>query len=151
MILALPDALRGEIARAARDAFPRECCGLIEGARDGESWTASALHPARNLATSADRFEIDPADHFRAQRMARANGGMIIGCYHSHPNGNAEPSARDGEGADGFLWLIAALTAHAPVTLSAWRRDGAGWCKIEIAETGSVSPHPLLSSSGRAT
>ena len=36
MTLILPAALEAEIARQALAAFPRECCGLIEGMRMGE-------------------------------------------------------------------------------------------------------------------
>jgi proteasome lid subunit RPN8/RPN11 len=126
--LLLADDLREQIAREARAAFPRECCGLIEG----DALRVAALHPARNISEDADRFEIDPADHFRALRMARANGRAIIGCYHSHPNGRAEPSARDGDGEDGFLWLIAAISGDA-VSLTAFQRLGYRWQSLAIA------------------
>jgi proteasome lid subunit RPN8/RPN11 len=113
MKLALPEDLRHQILAAARAAFPRECCGLILGVRalgaqDGIDAHALALHPARNLATHSDRFEMDPVDQFAALRMARATGQAVIGCYHSHPNGLAWPSLRDlaGAGEEGFLWLI---------------------------------------------
>jgi len=107
--LFLPETFRAQILAEARAAAPRECCGLVLGGRDGDAATATALHQARNLAEAADRFAIDPADQFAAQRAARAAGIRIIGCYHSHPDGVARPSARDLEGAgeENFLWLIA--------------------------------------------
>lgn len=73
----------------------------------------AALHPARNLADQADRFQIDPADHLKAQKAARANGRLIIGCYHSHPHSAAQPSVLDlaGAGQNDFLWLIAGTGA----------------------------------------
>ena len=103
---ALADALRA----AARAAYPDECCGLLEGVRDGDRFHVTALHPARNLAARSDRFEIDPVDHIAAQRTARANGRSIIGCYHSHPDGVARPSQTDAAGAaqEDFLWAIVA-------------------------------------------
>jgi proteasome lid subunit RPN8/RPN11 len=102
----LVDALR----IAARSAHPNECCGLLEGVRTGDVFHVQVLHPARNLAARADRFEINAADHIAAQKAARANGRTIIGCYHSHPDGVATPSATDQAGAaqDDFLWLIVA-------------------------------------------
>jgi proteasome lid subunit RPN8/RPN11 len=108
--LSLPPALRAQILDAAKAAHPGECCGLVIGHRDGQTAAALALHPARNLATHDDRFEIDPADHFAALKAARADGLSVIGCYHSHPQGRAQPSATDLAGAseDGFFWLIAA-------------------------------------------
>jgi proteasome lid subunit RPN8/RPN11 len=107
--LFLPETLRAQILAEARAAAPRECCGLVLGSRDGEAARVTALHQARNLADAADRFAIDPADQFAAQRAARAAGIRIIGCYHSHPDGLARPSGRDLEGAgeENFLWLIA--------------------------------------------
>jgi len=108
--VALPEALRLRLLQEARAAFPRECCGLVEGLRSGDAYRVMALHAARNLASATDRFEIAPQDHIRALKAARANGHALIGCYHSHPQGRAEPSATDGRGAaeDDFLWLIVA-------------------------------------------
>jgi len=107
--LRLPQALAVKILAEARAAGGRECCGLILGSLDGETAVAAALHPARNLAPASDRFEIAPEDHFSALRAARGSGQAVIGCYHSHPNGVARPSAHDLEGAgeENFLWLIA--------------------------------------------
>jgi proteasome lid subunit RPN8/RPN11 len=130
--LVLPISLQEQIAQEARAEFPHECCGLIEGERDGDTFQATTLHPACNLATENDRFEIDPAEQFRLMRKLRGTGRDIIGCYHSHPNGKAEPSARDGESEDGFLWLIAALDDAGTVSLSAHRRGGNGWRRLAI-------------------
>ena len=109
MRVLLPQDLRRQILEETRASTPRECCGLIEGARDGGQFRVTALHPARNLSPEADRFQIDPRDQFAAQRMARANRAAIIGCYHSHPDGGPAPSAADLAGAaeQNFLWLIA--------------------------------------------
>ncbi len=91
-----------------------------------------SLHPARNPAPGLDRFDIDPADHIAAAKAARANGHAIIGCYHSHPGGRAEPSAADlaGAGEDNFLWLIAAgdrLAGYLYVEGAFGRVIGADW------------------------
>ena len=116
--LLLPQALRAQLCAEARAAFPRECCGLIEGLREPLTLSlakgaarVTALHPMPNLATAPDRFEIDPARHVALLRELRDTDRAIIGCYHSHPNGAAEPSAHDLESAGelGFLWLIAAM------------------------------------------
>ena len=56
MKLILPAALEAEIARQAAAAFPRECCGLIEGARVDDDFRATRIHPGHNLAEAADRF-----------------------------------------------------------------------------------------------
>jgi proteasome lid subunit RPN8/RPN11 len=106
--LLLSEDLRTQIAREANDALPRECCGLIEGYSEGAQIVATALHPARNIAIDDGRFEIDPARYIALLRKLRGTDRAIVGCYHSHPNGRAEPSVRDREVAanEGFLWLI---------------------------------------------
>ena len=123
--LFLAAKLWSQIEGEARAAFPRECCGLMEGAHNLDSVRVLALHRTRNAATDHNQFEIDPEEHFRILRAARKKGAQIIGCYHSHPNGEAAPSPRDhaGAGEEGFIWLIASLTLGDAVELSAfvWR------------------------------
>ena len=105
--------LRAEAARA----HPLECCGLLLGR--GERLLE--VRPAANVHGSPQRqFEIDPAALIAAHRAARAGGLQVLGYYHSHPNGLAQPSATDRAQAsgDGRIW---AIVAGDQVT---WWRDG---------------------------
>lgn len=139
--LVLQDELRGQLERDARAAFPRECCGLIEGTYKEDIAHAAALHPTSNLSTDADRFEIDPTEQFRLIRAARERGTEIIGCYHSHPNGRAEPSERDREGAgeEGFLWLIASLSGEdQPVALRVFAYRASAFTNIPLLSEPSL-------------
>src|SRR5581483_5311685 len=88
--LVLPARLRRAIESAARDAHPRECCGLIEGTREGARAIATVLHPVRNAA----------------------------------------------EAADGFVWLIAALPAHArnACELRAFAAQGGAFRGLRLVE-----------------
>jgi desampylase len=153
MKLLLPADLRARIEGETREAFPRECCGLIEGTRqDGEA-RAIALYPARNIATRADRFEIAPEDHFAALKIARANGRDLIGCYHSHPGGKAAPSATDlaGAGEEDFLWLIASLSARdAPVMVAAFVYSSAGFFPANLSDAVGAVGADLVTSSEKA-
>ena len=127
--LILPPPLRAQLLAAAHAAAPRECCGLVAGQVTDTVARARALHPARNRAARADRFDIDPQDHFDTLRRARGAGQDIIGCYHSHPGGRAEPSAADlaGAGEEDFLWLIAADDA-----LAAFVYFGGGFSRLGV-------------------
>jgi proteasome lid subunit RPN8/RPN11 len=133
--LVLPSLLAAQIGCEAQTAFPRECCGLIEGvSQDGEV-QALALYPAPNRAGGTDFFEIDPATHLAAQRTARANGHVLVGCYHSHPNGRAEPSQADrmGAGETNFIWVIAGLhAAEREPELRAYCYSTAGFGEIGV-------------------
>lgn len=133
-LLILPRRMRARIEAEALAALPRECCGLIEGARDGQTAVALAVHPTANLAARPDRFEIDPAAQFALMRALRGAGRRIIGCYHSHPDGRAEPSARDADGAaeEGFVWVIAAVGRERDMAAFAYR--GGGFEPLALAE-----------------
>ena len=90
----------------ARRRAPLECCGILLG-RDG---AVELAVPAANVAADGStRFEIDPQALIDAHRAARAGGREVIGYYHSHPAGPAEPSAADRAEAsgDGRVWAIA--------------------------------------------
>lgn len=102
-----------------------EVCGLLLG---GD--TIGIAVPARNVHPDPTRhFEIDPAALFAAIRAERAGGPALIGYYHSHPNGLAEPSATDRASAapDGRLWLIVAGDA-----VTAWRAGVNGFDPVEL-------------------
>jgi proteasome lid subunit RPN8/RPN11 len=107
----LPLPLQSQLRAEALSACPRECCGLLEGVVEDSLARVVALHPMSNVANEADRFEIDPAQQIALLRVLRGTEHAIIGCYHSHPNGRAEPSERDRESAiePDFLWLICAV------------------------------------------
>ena len=136
MSLRLSKTIRAQLIAEARAAFPRECCGLIEGLRDGDTIRVTALHPTANLAPEPEAgFEIDASVHLRLLRTLRGTGREVVGCYHSHPNGKVVPSGRDRacDVAEGFVWIIAALAgAEAPVALSAFA--GQAFQAIELAE-----------------
>jgi desampylase len=133
--LLMPQALRDRIAAQARAAFPRECCGLIEGRRESDLAHATAVHSVRNLAREPDRFELDPAEQFRLMRSLRGTSRELVGCYHSHPNGRAELSPRDraGAGEDDFVWLIAGVTADGTTTWSCHAAHDGIWREVEIS------------------
>lgn len=67
---------------AAREAAPRECCGLLAG-RDAR---ASALYPLRNVARQPlVAYEAAAEDLFAAQKKMRERAEQLLAIYHSHP------------------------------------------------------------------
>lgn len=107
MVLEISSCLLARLRDEAATDPEMEICGLLFG-------TAERLVEARRCrnvaAAPASAFEIDPAALIAAHRAARDGGPALIGCYHSHPNGVATPSARDAAAAspDGTLWIIIA-------------------------------------------
>lgn len=96
-----------------------ECCGLLLAHPSSPPGHIDRIFPAANVAANRRiRFEIDPATLIRAHRAERDGQHRIIGCYHSHPGGNAAPSTEDAAQAqpNGWLWLICA-----GAEMTAWR------------------------------
>lgn len=98
--------------------MPREACGLLFGDVD----RISGAEVTANVAEDPERgFEIDPAALLAAHKTERAGGRRIAGYWHSHPSGDATPSATDASMAapDGKLWLI-----YANGDMSLWIASG---------------------------
>jgi proteasome lid subunit RPN8/RPN11 len=77
----------------ARRERPRECCGLLVGARG----RVTVAVPMRNLAGGRTRYRVDPYGHIALLRVLRViePAATIVGVYHSHPRGPATPSETD--------------------------------------------------------
>jgi desampylase len=84
-----------------------EVCGLLFGTGDAIGYFARVANVAADPAT---RFELDPQALIAAHRDVRNGGPAIVGYFHSHPNGLAEPSQTDCEmmTGDGSIWAIIA-------------------------------------------
>lgn len=109
------------IVAQASDAGDEECCGLLLAFPGSAPGVIDYVLPAANVAANRRRhFEIDPATLIAAHRAERTSGPHIVGCYHSHPGGDATPSPEDAAQAEagGSLWLIC---AGPPWTMTAWR------------------------------
>ena len=121
--LHLSDDLAAIVLDAAARAYPCECCGLIEGVDTADGWEALAVHEAANVAEDPKRhFLIDPQVQFDVMRRVRATKRRILGCFHSHPGGAAEPSAIDRASAfeANFVYVIACSAQQAGFTLNAY-------------------------------
>ena len=125
------DVLAGLLAHAIR-TLPEECCGILLGERSGEREKVTATLPAANVHPSPEtHFEIDPQALIDAHRAARTGGPLVLGYYHSHPNGRAEPSTTDNAMAahDGLIWAIIAGDA-----ITWWRDTPKGFETLPYAD-----------------
>jgi len=93
----LAPAQRRRIRELAEAGWPQEVCGYL----------------------------IDPEAFLWLERTAREHGRAIVGVWHSHPHGDAAPSARDvAEAWPGWSYLIAGVTNASMTDLCCWRLDG---------------------------
>jgi proteasome lid subunit RPN8/RPN11 len=101
-----------QIADAAEAAYPGECCGLLVGVQHKNGvHEVKRVAPSRNLGKARDRFEIDPQLWVDVTRAHRGGAMRVVGLYHSHPDGPAQPSSIDLEAAWGeeLVWLIVSV------------------------------------------
>ena len=130
--LAVTSGVIATLLAEAEKAGATECCGLLLGAKPqgGKVLITGALSAANVADDPTQRFEIDPLTLVRAHKAARAGGMQVLGYYHSHPNGRAEPSPCDSEQAsgDGRIWAIIANAA-----ISFWQDTYSGFEHLPYA------------------
>jgi proteasome lid subunit RPN8/RPN11 len=126
----LPRTVRDAVVAHAREEAPRECCGILVGTGDA---IVAGVRAANLAAHPEARFLIDPGDHIRARRDARAAGLEVVGFYHSHPHSNAQPSAIDLAEASyaGFLYLIVGRAGDDP-DVRLYRFTGKAFERMEL-------------------
>jgi proteasome lid subunit RPN8/RPN11 len=126
--LILPPDLRRQIEREGEAAYPNECCGILVGRDVTESDVTrrlvERLEPGKN-AFEADeqyhRFSIDPLAQLKAERAAEAEGKVVLGFYHSHPDHPARPSEYDRSHAwPYYSYVIVAITKGAATDMTSW-------------------------------
>jgi desampylase len=118
MSLHLSRKHHAQLLKWAGDAENQECCGLLLGC---DAAIAEIECTANVAADPYQHFEIDPAALIAAHKRVRGGGQPVLGYFHSHPNGLAQPSATDATHAadDGRFWLIIAEGQ-----VSAWKPRG---------------------------
>lgn len=132
----LPDEQRRLLLEHAAAESPREACGLLLGRVDGRRFVVVEAPPARNAETADPerRFVLHPADLIGGEARAREAGLELLGAWHSHPRGDAAPSARDErEAQPGWLTLIAGLGSPAGPELRAWRLERGRLVEVRVS------------------
>jgi proteasome lid subunit RPN8/RPN11 len=131
--LVISSDLRRRIESEGAAAYPNECCGILVG-RDVKSGSGSPrrvvdrLEPGKNVFAADEqyhRFSIDPLAQLRAERAAEAEGKLVVGYYHSHPDHPARPSEYDREhGWPFYSYVIVSVAKGKPVDMTSWVLNG---------------------------
>lgn len=128
MRTSLEDVAKAIGEHAAR--APYELCGALLGM----AGRVTGFVPLENRShTPETRFFITAADVLRIEKEAEAHGAQLVGFYHSHPRGTAEPSPVDIEAAlPGYIYLIASGAGD----VRAWllREDRSCFDEVEIGK-----------------
>ena len=87
----IPAACHHAMLHHAFQELPNECCGVLIG-RDQ---VIERAVPMRNSEPSPETYIMDTEEQITLFREMEKTGEQLLGIYHSHPNGPAEPSALD--------------------------------------------------------
>lgn len=119
--LRLSGPLVDEIRRQGQVAYPAECCGVLAGSA-GMVKEVSRLVPMQNRRTDdPHRYLIAPDDLRRVEADLRSEGLEVLGCYHSHPDHPAAPSAFDLEHAwPWYSYIIVRVDQGRAAELTSW-------------------------------
>jgi len=118
---------------ACRSYSPKESCGIVIGRYEIDTATIVTTDFAFIRNAAADpltSFAFDPADWVRAWYDAQRSSQMIVGVFHSHPDGSIVPSAADTAGriSWGSYWIIgladtdSRIAVYMPAASSQWRK-----------------------------
>ena len=125
--LVLTTALRRQIEADGAAAYPNECCGILVGRDVGGRRLVERLQPGQNVFEADERyhrFSIDPRAQLKAEREAEAEGKVVLGFYHSHPDHPARPSEYDREHAWPFYsYVIVAVEKGRAAAMTSWVLD----------------------------
>ena len=121
MTLRLSASLVDEIRREGELAYPAECCGVLAG-YPGEVKEVLKLVPVTNRRTDdPHRYLIAPDDLRRIEAELRPSGLEVLGCYHSHPDHPAVPSAFDTDQAwPWYSYIIVRVDRARAAELTSW-------------------------------
>jgi proteasome lid subunit RPN8/RPN11 len=121
VMLRMDHALIDEIRRQGERAYPAECCGVLVGTA-GDVKEVVKLVPATNRRTDDPRrYLIDPDDLRRIEAELRPLKQDVLGCYHSHPDHPAVPSAFDVEQAwPWYSYLILRVDSGRAAEVASW-------------------------------
>jgi proteasome lid subunit RPN8/RPN11 len=146
MMLIAPDALR-QVVEASEAAYPGECCGLLVGRQAPNGvFEVVRAHPSANLGRQTNRFEIDPRLWVDLARALGKGPTKVVGLYHSHPDGPAQPSAVDLQAAWGeeLVWVVVSVAKGEAIQVTAHILDHGGQQFRELPlRTTDWTPYPV--------
>lgn len=122
-MLRMSQADYAAIRKHGEETYPDECCGVLLGRVEGNDLRAvhAAVRCENVAATPSTNYAMDLRHIVRLQREARAQGLVIVGFYHSHPDHPPLPSPQDLQDAhwSGCSYVITAVEqGHSTVTKS---------------------------------
>ena len=128
MALIIQRTLLEQLRQHGEQAYPQEACGILLGVIAEDGIRVQSIMRCDNACSDLkhNRYQIGPADLFRAQREARTQGQDIVGFYHSHPDQPARWSLTDLAEAywTGYAYVITSVEKGKAAATNAFLLSG---------------------------
>lgn len=105
----LDSTMEKDLIATSRQRFPYEICGVIYGTISGGVVFADGFSLIRNSSAFArESYSFHPEDWISVYYEAQKNQRMIVGLFHTHPEGSSAPSVSDASGSLPWrtYWII---------------------------------------------
>jgi proteasome lid subunit RPN8/RPN11 len=93
-------------------AYPRECCGVLLGSRDGTHLIVQRVVSTVNAFNMVGGFAIPDHEMRRVRLLAAEAGLSIVAVFHSHPSGSTELSSNDRAALEHSEWPWVIVTEN---------------------------------------
>lgn len=96
-MLRVPRAILDDVYAHAREAAPREACGILAGRAEAGARVVARAFRVRNAHPRPEsEYLLDPEEQLKVTLLVEDELGLdVVGYYHSHPAGPARLSATD--------------------------------------------------------
>ncbi|HHN64478.1 MAG TPA: M67 family peptidase [Nitrospirae bacterium] len=111
--IVIPGDIYREMIHHAKQGAPEEVCGILAG--DGK--VVNTIYKMTNTEHSPVSYFMDPKEQFQVLKDMRGKGLKMMSIYHSHPEAQAYPSAKDVSLAfyDDVVYIIISLLGAEPL------------------------------------
>lgn len=120
-------ALLKEMQTWIEGCMPEEACGLVVG--NGSE--VEEIIPITNHLHAPNEYSMDPGELLQALESIDAGNRLLMGIFHSHPNGPEHPSERDLQQRN-----------YPEVSLWIWSKNGNEW-RLMVFQQGVNRCEPM--------
>lgn len=120
--VAIPQPVIEEIIEHAKEDYPNEACGIVAG----KDFASSHIYRMTNTEKSPVSYFMEPKEQFMVSKEIRNRKEQMLAIYHSHPDSEAFPSAKDVQLAfyPDSLYIIVSLVKKEPVVKAFSIKEG---------------------------
>ena len=102
--------------------YPHEICGMMFGKKGSPSVVQEIFECGNlNKLKPEVRYDLDPKDYMKGEKLAREKGLDVLGIFHSHPDHPDKASETDRQAAwPGFSYVIMSIQKGKFASMKSW-------------------------------